>query len=336
MKFSFRSTLPRLLAIALIAGGLILHTPPQPAFAYTATANGCEASSSSYSWSFPTLNAPTGSTTLAIPVTVFCGTWTCNYAKGGDPCVPFTDGTPVGKALTYNVGVASGSHGDGSNRRVYSSSRGYLTYGVYADAGFSTPCPYSGASCYSHTTNTSGNDSMTLYLKVTAGQPYSPGTYSDNVTGNLGPVTSPYLLTMPMTLSFTQNAACSMVVPTSSIAQFATPTSLNLSEQDLSGIGIQSYCTLNTTYWLTMNAGQNSSNPNYRYMKRSGGSELLLYYLYQQTGGAIWGDGSYGTTYPTGTTTSYPYVINVNPVLPAQTATAAGNYSDTVTITTSY
>jgi spore coat protein U-like protein len=77
---------------------------------------------------------------------------------------------------------------------------------------------------------------------------------------------------------------------------------------------------------------------NNRLMTRSGGSETLRYNLYTTPSHtSIWGDGSTGTLFVSGTGNGSEQRYSVHGRMPAQSPTPnPGGYSDTITVTMTY
>ena len=90
-------------------------------------------------------------------------------------------------------------------------------------------------------------------------------------------------------------------------------------------------CTANSSYQISMNGGA-SGNPAARTMKNSATGETVGYRISASADGALWGDGSAGTTVYTGTGTGAKQSVMMHGTVPRQRAPTPGNYRDTVTV----
>lgn len=93
-------------------------------------------------------------------------------------------------------------------------------------------------------------------------------------------------------------------------------------------------CVNNNAFRITLNGGTVAGSVAARKMKPAGGgTDRLSYRLSTSLDGALWGDGTAGTSVYTGTGTGSTVGITVYGMLPAQATPAPGDYSDTVTAT---
>ncbi|MES2259152.1 MAG: spore coat U domain-containing protein [Pseudomonadota bacterium] len=92
-------------------------------------------------------------------------------------------------------------------------------------------------------------------------------------------------------------------------------------------------CVNNNAYQIALNGGTVAGAVAARKMKPASGSARIAYRLSQSLDGAVWGDGTGGTTVYSGTGTGNALGITVFGAVPAQTTPAPGDYSDTVTAT---
>ncbi|WP_375249653.1 spore coat U domain-containing protein [Sphingomonas sp.] len=132
-----------------------------------------------------------------------------------------------------------------------------------------------------------------------------------------------------MTVSTTIPTTCALGSVTN--IAFANPSGLSVTQTDATG-SIAVTCTNGGTYTVGADNGQNYASST-RNMKstRSGSSAVLSYALYSDSGhstalttsASIVGDGSAQT-------------FSIYGRMPAQTATEAGSYTDTVSLTVTY
>jgi spore coat protein U-like protein len=97
---------------------------------------------------------------------------------------------------------------------------------------------------------------------------------------------------------------------------------------------IEILCTPGIGTWtLTLSSGNSPSFPG-RYMLQ--GMEPLNHNLYTDAGATlIWGDGTGGTTYVTGSGSGH-FTFTVYGLLPAGQDVSPGTYTDTITITLTF
>jgi spore coat protein U-like protein len=91
-------------------------------------------------------------------------------------------------------------------------------------------------------------------------------------------------------------------------------------------------CTASAPYTLALDKGFGPSISS-RLMKVSGGSATISYQLYQDAGhSTIFGDGTIGSA-KSGIGTGAAQLIDVFGQIPSQNISAAGDYSDSITVT---
>lgn len=142
-----------------------------------------------------------------------------------------------------------------------------------------------------------------------------------------------------LTVQMTITAACSV---TGGTLDFGTAQAGTLAANRDAQTNISVTCTSGSPYSVGLGAGQNGGGAgiNGRAMKRGTNADTIAYQLYRDTGrAAVWGEDVTPTTGNTfnqsgaGTAQSIPVYGRV----PTGTAiTAAGIYTDTVTITLTY
>jgi spore coat protein U-like protein len=244
----------------------------------------------------------------------------------------------------------------GTTPRALSIGTNTLLYNLYQDAAHSVPW---GATTLGTTpislilnkplTGTTASANVNFYGQVIANQPTVP------TTGNASTVYSQTLSQTSLSYGFFLLLSPGCAALTTSAGSFGfmisatvvnnclinatniafTATGVLSSALDASG-SITTRCTNGDAYQIALNGGT-SGNVAARTMVRSGGGGTVNYQLYTDAGRSqAWGDGSGGTTMPTGTGTGNAVVIQVYGRVPAQTTPAPGSYSDTITATISF
>ena len=88
---------------------------------------------------------------------------------------------------------------------------------------------------------------------------------------------------------------------------------------------------------VKLDGGTVAGNVAARQMRRDGGTERIGYQLRMDgPNGALWGDGTSGTGYVSGTGNGAAQSLTVHGRVPAQASTMTGHYEDTVTATVEY
>jgi spore coat protein U-like protein len=95
-------------------------------------------------------------------------------------------------------------------------------------------------------------------------------------------------------------------------------------------------CTKSTPYDIGLNAGANGGTVAARLMKGGPANDTIQYSLYTTAGRTVvWGN-TVGTDTVSGTGTGAVQSYTVFGRVPDQTTPAAGNYTDTITVTVTY
>lgn len=92
-------------------------------------------------------------------------------------------------------------------------------------------------------------------------------------------------------------------------------------------------CTADAGYQIALNGGTAANNVAARKMKNQATSETVSYQISSTLDGAVWGDGSGGTSLFTGTGTGSLQTITMYGLVPSQQTPSPGDYKDTVTAT---
>ena len=120
---------------------------------------------------------------------------------------------------------------------------------------------------------------------------------------------------------------------TTSSVQFNAYSSISQTLSD--GIGeVRVTCDSNLPFAVKLDPGANSGGAFIpRRMRRTGGSDTLIYNLFRDAARTeVWGDGT-GSTFPrTGSGTGIPTVLTIYGRTPGQQTIPAGTYLDTVTV----
>jgi spore coat protein U-like protein len=244
----------------------------------------------------------------------------------------------------------------GTTPRALTSGANALQYNLYQDAADSIPW---GSTTLGTTpislvlnkplTGNTASATVNFYGQISANQPAVP------TTGNASTVYSQtlsqtsltygfYLLLSPGCAALTTSAGSFGFMASATVVNNCLISATNLaftatgvlnSALDATG-AITARCTNGDAYRIALNGGT-SGNVAARTMVRSGGGGTVNYQLYTDSGRTLaWGDGTGGTTMPTGTGTGNAVVIQVYGRVPAQSTPAPGSYSDTITATISF
>jgi spore coat protein U-like protein len=92
-------------------------------------------------------------------------------------------------------------------------------------------------------------------------------------------------------------------------------------------------CTANNPYMIALSGGTVSGKPAARQMVNTATGERISYEISGTLDGALWGDGSAGTSLVTGTGTGAIQAVRMYGKVPAQRTPSPGSYRDTVTAT---
>lgn len=100
---------------------------------------------------------------------------------------------------------------------------------------------------------------------------------------------------------------------------------------------IRATCTSGSAYQISLNGGSPGGTVNARRMVRSGGTEIVNYQLFRDSGYSLaWGDGTAGTSVATGTGNGLQSTLTVYRRVPAQSTPRPGTYTDTITATITF
>lgn len=136
------------------------------------------------------------------------------------------------------------------------------------------------------------------------------------------------------TFSVTATVLASCTVSAGTLA-FGTYTPTSGSPLDTTST-VNVTCTNGTTYTVALDGGSTASNVAARAMSDTH-SHTLSYGIYTDSGRAtVWGDGTGSSVTQPGTGSGSQQVIIAYGRASASQFAAAGNYSDTVTVTVSY
>ncbi|MGF6774701.1 spore coat protein U-like protein [Paraburkholderia sp. GAS199] len=259
-------------------------------------------------------------------------------------------------AITLTPSVQVCLNMGGTTPRVLSSGSSQLAYGLYQDAAHSVPW---GSTALGTTpislildkpaTGNTATATVTFYGLVAANQPTVPTTGNANTayTQLLSQTSLNYgffLLLSPGCAALTSSGGSFAFTASATVVNNCLISATNLSfaatgvlSSTLSASGaITARCTNGDAYRIALSAGS-SGNVAARQMQRVGGGGSVNYQLYTDSAfTTAWGDGTAGTTMPTGTGSGNAVSINVYGRVPAQSTPMPGNYSDTITATISF
>ena len=129
-------------------------------------------------------------------------------------------------------------------------------------------------------------------------------------------------------VSLTVGSACSV---TAEPLSFGTVTSFDLNIDASSPSSVK--CTPNASYTVALDYGVNAAATTQRKLKSTTSATFVNYSLFSDAARtSAWG----GATAVTGTGTGLDQPMTIYGRVPVQTAVAAGDYKDTVTITVTY
>jgi spore coat protein U-like protein len=244
----------------------------------------------------------------------------------------------------------------GTSPRYLTSGTNRMQYDLYQDAGHSLAW---GSAALGTTpislvldkpaTGTTASASVNFYGQIAASQPSVP------TTGNANTVYSQTLSQTSLNYGFFLLLSPGCAALTTSGGSFAFTASANVVNNCLisatnvafTSTGVLSSalnatgtvtarCTNGDAFRIALNGGS-SGNVAARQMQRSGGGGAVNYQLYTDSGHtAAWGDGTAGTSMPTGVGSGNAVAITVYGRVPAQSTPMPGSYSDTITATISF
>ncbi|MFL9868358.1 spore coat U domain-containing protein [Paraburkholderia fungorum] len=259
-------------------------------------------------------------------------------------------------AITLTPSVQVCLNQGGTTPRYLGSGSSQLQYGLYQDAAHSIAWGSTalGTTPISAILNkpllgNTATTSVNFYGQITANQATVPtiGNASTGYSQTLSQTSLTYgffLLVAPGCAALTTSAGSFGFTANATVVNDCLISATNLAftasgvlSSALNATGsITARCTNGDAYRIALNGGS-SGNVAARQMQRSGGGGTVNYQLYTDAGHAsAWGDGTAGTTMPTGTGTGNAASITVYGVVPAQTTPIPGNYSDTITATISF
>lgn len=244
----------------------------------------------------------------------------------------------------------------GTSPRYLTSGTNRMQYDLYQDAAHSLAW---GSTALGTTpislvldkpaTGTTASASVNFYGQIAASQPSVP------TTGNANTVYSQTLSQTSLNYGFFLLLSPGCAALTTSGGSFAFTASANVVNNCLisatnvaftsTGVlgsalnatgTVTARCTNGDAFRIALNGGS-SGNVAARQMQRSGGGGTVNYQLYTDSGHtAAWGDGTAGTSMPTGVGSGNAVAITVYGRVPAQSTPMPGSYSDTITATISF
>jgi spore coat protein U-like protein len=159
------------------------------------------------------------------------------------------------------------------------------------------------------------------------------------VIGLLAAAAAAYAATKTATFQVTANVTNNCFIDSASTLAFGAYDPSSATALDgTSSIVVR--CTNKTPYTLALNAGTTTGG-NFTNRLMTDGTDTLQYNLYTTAARTtVWGDGTGGTSTVTGAGTGLgggqAKTTTVFGRIPVQPNAAAGNYSDTVTVTITY
>jgi spore coat protein U-like protein len=252
-----------------------------------------------------------------------------------------------------NIDVGSGGSTSGNPRFLLNGAT-QLNFNLYQDGAYSSVWGsnlWGFAGSYPSPTidialngSGTGSASQTLYGRISAGQPTSPGglysssftgvqtavSYAYSTVGNCATIGTSNATTAPFTVTATNTTNCSVGAAP---LNFGSTGILRTALDGMSSITVT--CTNAAPYTVALDGGLSGAvNPAQRKMSQA--SATITYGLYQDASRVTpWGD-SVGVNTMAGTGTGLAQNFTVYGRVPAQTTPAPGTYSDTVVMTISY
>jgi len=257
-------------------------------------------------------------------------------------CTGFTKNSNMTVCLaldTYNA----------SNTRSMTSGSNTLNYQLYSNSTYTTAwgdAANGGIVTVTLATNSSGaaSGSSTVYAQVLTGQTTTPaGSYSQTLPGGGNNILTAANGTSASCTTITSNSANISFTTTATVADdctlsvgslnFGSVSSLSSSVAATATITLQ--CVNGDAYTVGLNAGTGSgATVSARLM--TSGSNTVTYSLYQNnTHTTVWGN-TVGTNTEAGTGSGSTQTLTVYGLVPAQTWSAPGTYTDTVVVTVTY
>ncbi|WP_345813419.1 spore coat U domain-containing protein [Paraburkholderia sp. PREW-6R] len=244
----------------------------------------------------------------------------------------------------------------GTSPRYLASGANQMQYDLYQDAAHSLAW---GSTALGTTpislvldkpaTGTTASASVNFYGQIAASQPGVP------TTGNASTIYSQTLSQTSLNYGYFLLLSPGCAALTTSGGSFAFTASANVVNNCLisatnvafTSTGVLSSalnatgtvtarCTNGDAFRIALNGGS-SGNVAARQLQRSGGGGTVNYQLYTDSGHTTaWGDGTAGTSMPTGVGSGNAVSITVYGRVPAQSTPMPGSYSDTITATISF
>jgi spore coat protein U-like protein len=279
--------------------------------------------------------ATAGATSVCTWVTL----GSCNFGTGYAGVAVDTTGTLVFNCTTIGTSVtltmAGGNSGLDSGRYMANGSD-HAVYQAYTDSAH-TNFFGKGTGHTISVTPVMGNNTVTYYCELNAGQTLVAGTYTDSAVVTELQASSNSDANSSASLVATNS--CDLSV-TTNIAFGAYDAIGTNASTPLDGTGVvQVACTSGAPYTLMLNQGiyqASGSTTSVPLRQMASGSYRLPYFLYQNSGrSTVWGDTSGTGVSATGTGTYVNYTV-YGQIPAGKTAAAAGSYTDTVTVTASY
>ena len=242
----------------------------------------------------------------------------------------------------YSIGISAGSTAGATvtNRMLYCGfcTPSTLGYGLFIDAGYTQNWGSTTSGNMASETGTGQPQSITIYAKIPGAEAYFAGNnganYQDTVSVTLVCSTCRVISGSPANLTLNvsgTNVGCGI-------------SATALSFGNYSGAVLNGTATINVgcgstghAYTVGLNAGTGTggSAANPRYMTLSGGSALLKYNLYSNSGMTTnWGNSS--GSWVTGSSNGANQPLTVYGQIPAGQSVTAGSYTDTITATITY
>jgi spore coat protein U-like protein len=215
--------------------------------------------------------------------------------------------------IGLNQGIGAGA--TITNRLMTGPGGTKLSYGLYQDAARTI--------VWGNTTGTevsgNGNENLTVYGQIPAGQFVTPGTYIDIVSSS----------TTFFTITATVQAACAI---SANALAFGTYSGALINSTST----ISVTCTNSTAYNVGLNAGTGSGATVTNRSMTGPSAKLLGYKLFRDSGRTLnWGN-TVGTNTVSGTGGGTLQSLTVYGQLPAGETVIPGSYADTITATVTY
>ena len=258
--------------------------------------------------------------------------------------------------VCFSIGDGAQGSGQTNPREMQDAGGDVLQFQLYQNASYSTVWGSSFFGAFntpymvnlsiprrSGGTNGSISGSTTMYGRVNAGQAGAvPGAYQDSFAGGHTALTINESTSSPpgscdttidSNFGFTATATvarqCSVTATT---LDFGAVGLLLANTLGTSTIGVQ--CSSGSAWTVGLDKGSNGASIITR--KMASGANLVGYQLYLNAARTtVWGD-TVGTNTVAGTGNGGVQNLTVYGSVPAQTTPAAGNYTDTITVTVTY